>query len=360
MIRSSLLAFLILATVKYDTKECIAEVKKPSTYVELLNEMQLRTCWLGKRYTYRFWMEHLQEGMVTEQCYPLMLGGTRVLEIGVPQPGSVVVPFRLTQTIETTTEPGAVNGDLLVFWEASDGLQTRRFCRFLVEDKCEATPEHLGFVIAGPKPQFDDFDPFKILLGSEGSALNGIRGISPQTFVEDDFAGQSLTLTVRDHPKFGECYVRGNGNSYGMFLSGPEYLFLGGSPTGESGTFDFWVDDLAVYDKLRYPKSGHYKSASTTGSFELIGVERFDATPGKGGEWFPSWPSGTVILDYQSGTTTRIPFEAEEMAEFKRRLRDNCSPFVAKTESRWLLCINVFLLLSFLGYGFMRWRSSVR
>ncbi|WP_146406173.1 hypothetical protein [Allorhodopirellula heiligendammensis] len=343
-------------TIAFASGITLADDKEPRTYVELLNRMQERTCWLGKQYTYRFKMDHLTAGMTSEHCYPIMLEGTRVLEVGTPKPGSTVVPYRVTQTLETTTEPGAEDGKLVTFWEASDGRQTRRFCRFLVADKCEATPQHTGFVTAGPSAHFANLDPFKILLGYGGSALGGMLGISPQVFKEEDFEGQPMTLTVRDHPKFGKCFIRGDGNSFGLVLSAPEYLLLGGSPTGEPGTFDFQIDDLVEYDGIRYPKSGTYESTSKTGSFELIKVENFDLAPEDTNDWFPSWPSGTTILDYETGATTRIPFEAEEMAEYEQRLRDNCSPLIAQSENRWFLWLNAILLLGLIAYWAYRWR----
>ena len=80
--------------------------------------------------------------------------------------------------------------------------------------------------------------------------------------------------------------------------------------------------------------------------------------PGVGVEWLPEWPTGTVILDSTTGGTRRIPFEASEMAEFRRLIRANCGQTIVPVglaSVSWLFWLNFLLVSTLLGYGLYYW-----
>ena len=227
--------------------------QEPTSYIDFLNMTQLRDEYLGKRFTYRF--STSQSDGVIKECLPFLQSGTRVLEVGRPLPGSIVVPYRFTHTIDAVNEPGANNGQLIAYWEAGDGKESRRFCRFLVGDQCSVTPEHLGFVNAGPAAVFIDNDPLFLRLNWFGSAM-ALRGNAPQTFTIADYEGFRLSLTKHNHPVFGKTYILGNNDRYFLILSEPEFLLLGEGTSPDPDTFSMLVDELVLYNGTRYPKRG--------------------------------------------------------------------------------------------------------
>jgi hypothetical protein len=371
-------AFVCWPMVLFIGTSGAAHGQPPKTYHEYFVRTQLRDHYLGKRYTYRHTKNNEDLSLVPKHRHCLYKASTRVLEVGQRLPGSVVVPYRFTMTIDSSDEPGSEEGKLICYWEISDGKQTRSFSRFLVDGQCGGTPEHLGTVLAGPRTEFTGTDPLVGVLNSGGSALSGIGGGAPFDSPEIWFEG--FTIEEYNHPKFGRTYLAGGKHNgvpegyigepptfYNLILPEPEFLVLAAGLSKNVDEFVWSMDSLMEYDGFRFPKTGvstitdpdgGIKAGSTR--WELISIEDFDLMPREGVDWFPEWPTGTTILDHTTGATTRIPFEAREMAQYNRVISKYCDPSIGPVglaSFGWAFWINTALVLGVVGYGAYHWKK---
>lgn len=337
--------------------------QEPSTYVELSNAMKDRgDQFFGRRYTYRFHNEKLLIGVRNSESYGHMVSGVRVVEIGIPKDGAAAVPYRILQFGNENLVKSDFDMKDVLYWEASDTLESRRFCRFIVGDKCNAHPEHIGFVNAGPWAAFLDTDPFIITL-KPGTSKQNMKGRVEEVNPDFDITTYDLYFSPEKHGKFGEVYIvglsgKGIKPSYGLISSGPEYYCLGGGDSPSITEMVESVDEFVTYDGVRYPRSGRYSTDAMDGRFELLNVERF--VPASDEQWLLDWPDGTTVLDSVLGTTKRIPFSTNELKGIKDQLRANCRTVVPERPSslNWLLVINGGLAISFLLYLFQRRRLN--
>jgi hypothetical protein len=340
----------------------IVYASPPESYFNYTVRNQLRDFGLGKRFIYRHSKIHQDLAFVSKHSHCLYREGTRVLEVGRQLPNSVIVPYRFTLTIDVVDEPGSKDGKLLCYWEASDGKQTRSFSSFIVDGQCAGHPEHLGMVMAGPWTNFQP-DALFMSLNTGGSALMGIGGQAPVKLPAELY--QDHTIEEYNHPEFGKTYIAGGkfgelGWHYDLMLPEPEFLVLASGKSKNVDELVWSVDSLTEYEGFRFPKSGTREVRSGQSSWELISIEDFDLMPGEGVEWFPEWPTGTTIVDHTTGATTRIPFEAREMAQYNRVISKYCDPGIGPVglaSFGWAFWINTALIMGLVGYGAYHWKK---
>jgi hypothetical protein len=348
----------------------VVSAQSPKSYHEFVSRVQHREQFLRKRYTYRHSKIDQDLAFIDQHSVSLYQECTRILEVGRQLPDSVIVPYRLTHLVDAGDEPGAEEGKLVAFWSASDGKQTRRFSRFLANGPCGRTPEHLGIVRAGPWPEFNP-DPFFYALNYRGSALMGLSGQAPSDPPQSWYTKH--TIEEYDHPKFGRTYIAGGkfekvkNAYYELLLPEPDFLSLAWGTSKNVDEFNWSTDSVMEYKGFLFPKSGTDMITDADGEitpgttrWELISIEDFDLMPGEGVDRFPEWPTGTTILDYTTGATIRIPFEAREMAQYNRVISKYCDPSIGPVglaSFGWAFWINTALVLGVVGYGAYHWKK---
>lgn len=293
----------------------------------------------GLSITYQVAYGKCEERWVFEEDRDSVDDGIRTLDIGYPSEDSISVPFRLTHAVENEGEPGVVGPMVVSYWEAFDGLTSRRFTRTLFADACGGAMEHVGVIEAGGAVQLLHYDPLVNALFRSSATLGRLVGHDAGDFS----CPEGLRANAETKVPFGTVYrvvfdAPAEVDGWTLFTPPPNCFVIDTSSSNKIA-----IDELKTFGSVVLPGSGVFKSDRWEGSFRVLGVEKFDPA---NEELFPEWASGTTVLDRIEGTATRNPMTVNEVSLVEKIFRKNCLGVTTPVESHgvsWWVWGNVAL-----------------
>jgi hypothetical protein len=120
-----------------------------------------------------------------------------------------------------------------------------------------------------------------------------------------------------------------------LHITEPYYLVVHSEVKGIKEKFSivYHVDQIGFFEGICYPKKGYYylTAIGVFGKedykFEVTDVRRFD--PQLINQWFPEWPSATIVSNANSDKAIRIP-------PSERQLQKVAKQYEELTSSRWM------------------------
>ena len=125
---------------------------------------------------------------------------------------------------------------------------------------------------------------------------------------------------------------------------------------GKESMMSYIVEEVGIFEGICYPRKGkHHQSLVGPGekidyNFEVTGVRRFE--PELLQNWFPEWPSGTIVHDVATDSTTRIPFTERQRKNMEETLSYEITP-----QSTWWIILRVITIIigaALILYGLYR------
>ncbi|WP_372896513.1 hypothetical protein [Stieleria sp.] len=290
----------------------------------ILERRQDRSEFFGKQYTYDVTFEDIAEGSLPYIHRAAIAKGRRTLTLGTAGDRKKPVPYLLTQHGENPGEPYLDDKSILMVWEASDGLHTRRFARHLFGNRKSGVFEHEALIESEVRAAFLQSDPFVSCLFAFTSELGRITGSEPlvTNFHSD------LKATAESRPNCGRVY-RITGKEKGFFVivsDAPEYHFI------EANFPGIQVNSIVKFGDTYYPASGSTSHAGWKSTFALKSVKDLESPPK---DWFPDWPNGSAVTTLPHRTVERIPYSPGEVQAIRLHLGelDWKPPHVLEKES---------------------------
>ncbi len=275
--------------------------------VEIREKHQNRSRFFGTIYEYDVDYENVLEATPLSSLGQAVQRGRRVLTIGHFDSESYRIPIRIEHFAEQN-EPYLESGEALIFWEAFDGNESRRFNRSLFGNG-ESRIEHECHVDAGALQTMLGADPFKGCLFALTNASNHFGGMRIPDW-KPDMSKQVVTTGFE--AALGELLIVNEEHTHirAVFSSGPEFHLI------RTDVLGMRVESLINFGGTRYPRGGTFDAKAWKGAFTLRAVKPL---PREFNEWFTEWPNGSVVINSIDGSVKRIPYsdiESEKIRKF--------------------------------------------
>ncbi len=307
-----------------------------SAFLQLLRSTNDRSEFFGTRITYEFEYTEGPEESVFEGHDEAVASGKRILEIGLPIEGSVAIPFRISHHRRIIGEPLADSDDVITCWEAFDGRESRRFIRTLFFDKCAYRHQHIGNRDMGSHLMvMSRYDPVVMAIFFSSGTFSRLSG-HPAYVLPDKPEINGVAEIIPDE-RFGKLCRWQDGESWQLFTVPPTCYQVDSSPSFEDR---FSISGLKDFGGIVLPESGNYSNARLgyAAKYRITAAERFNLNPES---WFPTWISGTTVIDSITGEATDNPFTADEILAIEDVTSVNCDAVdVPVTSHSKLLWVN--------------------
>ncbi|TWT54067.1 hypothetical protein Pla22_17020 [Rubripirellula amarantea] len=324
-----------------------------------------RDYFFGKKYRYEIKItEHpeAEPGGIYLSKGDILYEGTRELVIGRRSQGRSSVPICMVHFQQNRGEPHTDEDPLMTYFSGFDGKESRVFWRDLLVDFTNWNPNSSASVLAGINIAVVLDDPFLNALTPAVYKFDGIVDHEPLESVKDDFTIMKVKHTAdRDALEFKSELPEGANLQY-VVSSWPEYLTLESwdhNVTPHSKVVQgMSVSELVLYGNYRYPQKGKRVTYSQTQEFQLLEVTELDEAELASYDWFPPWPTGTVVWHEEQTKIEEIPFTSDQLKSIRARSAENLRSNV-KAKKVPFVWINVGLAIAIIGLLLLRsWRQE--